>query len=160
MELKEWEVVEERVVAHFDSKLKRLLVWIVGMILGGLTSLVAGAVAWGRMNEKVEFNSSANTKQTDTLERVSAWQIEAQANRWTVHDHDKYRTQIESQISTLALEFRESNRLQELRLQRLEDNQSQLQRAQSTVDDLIKNKLNVTPADVLDELRKLIGQNK
>lgn len=54
MDDREWIEFERRMIAHFDAKMKKLLVWVIAMIMGGLTSIVSGAIAWGKLNAKVE----------------------------------------------------------------------------------------------------------
>ena len=75
-----------------------------------------------------------------------------EGTRWTIQDHTDYVQRQDERDAARYDQLRQQNTLQELRLQRLEDNQA-------TIEKEISEKLKVTPAMVLEEVRKLRNGN-
>lgn len=136
------------------DRLKKLakMQWV--LLLGAF--FLGGWVATLELRER--SNTTTNKKQTLILDELKEWVTSTRADRWTIRDHNNYVAAEAARSSKIWEATNRQNELQELRLQRLEDNQTRLQQTQTEFEKELKNLLKVTPADVLEELKKLTSE--
>jgi hypothetical protein len=92
---------------------------------------------------------------TATIQAITVWQAGVNSSRWSIQQHNDWAEEDRRQEIAMFDSIHEQNRLAELRLQRLEDEQGRLQESQNEIQKDIREKLRVTPSDVLAELQKL-----
>jgi hypothetical protein len=127
-----------------------------GAVMKALKFLMVGAFGIGVWVATLEFR--ARTLEGDSvsgrefLHQFTVWKSQVEGTRWTIQDHTDYVQRQDERDAARYDQLRQQNTLQELRLQRLEDNQA-------TIEKEISEKLKVTPAMVLEEVRKLRNGN-
>ena len=132
---------------NFSGLIKAIKLLIVGaFVMGGWVATLEIRQRW--LWETVEANH-------ETILEDKVWKAKVENTRWTVGDHAKWAQADRDRESKVMTALAEKNRLTELRMQRLEDTQQRLQETQSKIQAEIREKLRVTPAEVLEEVRKL-----
>lgn len=121
--------------------------------------IAAAAASFGGWVATLELrqreSGETDQKQTKILEEIQQWVTATENNRWTIRDHQAWSEAHTVEMSKMLEAIAKRNELQELRLQRLEDNQSRLQDQQGKMQQTITEKLQVTPSDVLKELQEM-----
>lgn len=117
----------------------------IGKMIWGLVVL---AFLFGSWVATLELRQQATSRHIAKIEPIEKWIARRSGDEFNVHDHDAYAMAKAKADQDVLNELNERNRLQELRLQRLEDEQ---RRMTQTIEDRLK----VTPSDVMDELKKI-----
>lgn len=131
--------IEERLLTEIERFQK------VGKLLRGF---MACAFLLGGWVATLEMRQQAASKQVAKIEPMEKWIAVRTGNQWTIQQHSEYARSKDAADRKVLDELNKRNELQELRLQRLEDEQGRISRT-------IEERLKVTPSDVLNELRRL-----
>lgn len=116
----------------------------------GLWVLLAASFALGGWVTTLEVRARESTKIMEEFKALQTWSVAVDANRWSIRDHHDWATNHDEKAAKELAALNKRNELQELRLQRLEDEQGRILQT-------IENKLQTTPADVLravEEVKK------
>lgn len=117
--------------------------------------LIAGAFALGGWVASLEIRQRQAEDHIAKVSDLEIWATEVTATRWSIRDHTLWESANREAQAKMFASLNKRNELQELRLQRLEDEQTRIREQQDKIMMTIEKRLEVTPSDVLRELRKI-----